>query len=94
MLPRWASTSLALCFFRGFDGDAFGLSKRLKLACKSTPSRFGMNLTSIQVINRLYLSPYIVLFFFGVVGTSGVANTLPVGLKEAFVNLGQAGGYH
>jgi hypothetical protein len=47
-VPRWASISLALCFFRGFEGDAFGLSRRLKLACKSTPSRFGMNLQLVS----------------------------------------------
>ena len=46
-LPRWASISLALCFLRGLDGDVLGLSRRLKLACKSTPSRFGMNLLSL-----------------------------------------------
>src|SRR5271170_5895067 len=49
-LPRWASISLALCFLRGFDGDVLELSSRLKLACKSTPSRFGMNLAT-QVNN-------------------------------------------
>lgn len=51
-LPLCASISLALCRFRGLEGELFGLSSRLKLACKSTPSRLGMNL---QISERLLL---------------------------------------
>jgi len=45
-----------------------------------------MNLQLPSSCRWIYLSPYIILFFLGVVGSSGVAKTLGVGLTEALLS--------